>query len=186
MLTTCLLLAALSPADSRSSGPADMGERLRPTPTLRELCIQAPVVVLARPVDPITPTQFTVLAVLRGKEVKVGQRLAPAGLVEKKMQSFDQVDPNTGKPWPRRIDQALLFLQPGKSTEKKPFAVMPAGYRLCTDDGRVLVPVEILAERISTERLHHGPQVAEKVTWAALLVRVRTDLAAVDRLHVQG
>ncbi len=169
MLSTCLLLAAL--------GPAETKELLHPPPTLRELCINAPVVVLARPVDPVTPTRFDVLTVLRGKErVKVGQRLAPVGLVEKDMTSFDEADPDTKKPRPRRIDQALLFLQPGEGS----LTVLRTGFRLCTEDGRVLLPAAALGEAASSLPLH----VADGITWAALLRRVRADVAAVDRLHM--
>jgi hypothetical protein len=169
MLPVCLVLATLAPADNlREAGPA--------SPTLRELCIDAPVVVLARPVDPVVPVRFTVLSVLRGKEVRVGQVLAPRGLVEKEVRFFDESDPQTRKPRPCRIDQALLFLRPGKSG----LEVMPTGFRLCSEDGRVLVPVAALGEKSEAKPL----RVAGGVTWVALTERVRADLASVDQLHV--
>jgi hypothetical protein len=173
MLSTCLLLAALGPAETRVL-------RL-PPPTLRGLCVQAPVVVLARPVDPTTPTHFTVLVVLRGKgQVKVGQRLAPGGLVDRQMQSFDEPEAATKKPRPRRIDQALLFLAPGEGADKGRLMALRTGYRLCTEDGRVLLPSAALGRSNAEAWLHVAPD----VTWGALLARVRSDLAAVDRLHV--
>jgi hypothetical protein len=169
MLTTCLVLAALGLADTREvAGP--------PPTTLRELCIEAPVVVLARPVDPVVPVQFTVLTVLRGKEVKLGQRIAPTGLVEKEMRFFDEPDPQTRKPRPCQIAQALLFLRPGRGA----LAMLPTGFRLCSEDGRVLVPARALGQKDDTRPL----RVADRVTWAALVDRVRADVVSVDHLHV--
>jgi hypothetical protein len=172
MLTTCLLLAALAPAES-----VEMIDR---PPSLRELCIEAPVVVLARPVDPANPMRLTVLDVLRGRDVKVGQRVNLTGLVEAQIQSFDTPDPQTRKPRPRHIDQVLLFLTHSKAAMKDAWAVLPAGFRLCSEDGRVLVPASVAPGQ---NNKMGPPQVADKVTWTALVGRVRADLAAVEQLQ---
>lgn len=164
MLSTCLILASLAPAEAAP-----------PPPTLRELCIRAPHVVLARPADPHSPTRFTVLAVLRGKDLRAGEKLTPMGVTAKQVQSFDEVDPRTRAPRPRKVGLALLFLEPARSnSEHSSYRVVQAGFRLSTDDDRVLTP--------STEK-GGGPQVVPGVRWAALVETVRSDLAAVDRLR---
>ena len=79
-------------------------------PSLRKLCIDAPLVVLADPVDPVTPMRFKVVLVVRGKDVRPGQIMAPIGLAAADVKTFDEKDLETGKFRPRRISQALLFL----------------------------------------------------------------------------
>src|SRR4051794_13199095 len=95
-------LAALLPGWDRADGQ-----------TLRKLCIDAPAIVLAEPVDPITPTRFKVLLTLRGKGLRPGQIVAPVGLTAREVQTFVEIDAKTGKGRPRRINQALLFLTNG-------------------------------------------------------------------------
>src|SRR4051812_23642933 len=97
LLSCCLFAAAVIPAEP---------------PSLRELCIRAPAVVLARPADPHSPTSFVVTAVLRGKGVAVGDTVSPRGLAAKDVRSSDAIDPETKKPRLRRIESALLFLRP--------------------------------------------------------------------------
>src|SRR5262245_59448410 len=139
MLSTCLLIASLAPADTLEARET-LQPSLRVPPALRQMCIRAPAVVLARPVDPLKPTQFTVAEVLRGKGVKVGDRIS-AGLIQKEVESFDEPDLETKKPRPRKVVLALLFLEPAEVDGKlAPYRVQTDGYRFCTDDGRVLTP----------------------------------------------
>jgi len=169
-MLSCVIIAALATAAEAPKSP----------PTLRELCIRAPLVVLARPVDPYLPNRFTVTAVLRGKGVKVDDELLPQGLSELAVRSFDGIDPETKKPRPRRVEAALLFLERAKASGKhSPFRVLPVGYRLCTDDDRVLTPAPVVLDD------DKGPQlfVASSVKWADLLRVVRGDVTAVDRLY---
>lgn len=157
-MLSCCLLIALTPA-----APAE-------PPRLRQLCIRAPLVVLARPADPEKPSRFTVLAVLRGRGVKTGDELRPAGLGGAPAWDDDTIDPETKKPRRRRIETALLFLEPAEvDGMRDPYRVMPAGYRFCTDDGLVLVP--------------NPPRVNKEIAWPDLLRQVRGDLDAVDRLR---
>jgi hypothetical protein len=158
-------LAALSAGLARGEGPL---------PTLRKSCIDAPVVVLADPVDPVTPTRFKVVMVVRGKGIREGQIVSPAGLLPTDVQTFDEKDPVTGKLRPRRISQALLFLT-GESSPR----LLAGGIRLCTEDGRVLVPVRGRAAGAKAPPLDVQPN----LRWVAMLARVRSDVASVDQLR---
>jgi hypothetical protein len=173
MLSCCFLAAVIAPPRSEPAPP----------PSLRELCVQAPVVVLARPIDPVTPTRFTVLSVLRGKGIGPGSKLIPQGLAEKDVKSYDEVNPQTKKPRPRLIDQALLFLEPVETKgERSGYRVLEAGFRLCTSDGRVLVPAAALNEKDKAkdgERL----RVVKDAEWPAIVRRVRADLRSIDHLY---
>src|SRR4051812_20462586 len=106
MLPTCLLALTAIAAEP---------------PALRQLCIRAPAVILARPLDPTNPTRFTVTAVLRGKGVGEGDEVRVAGLGE--VASHDGKDAHTGEPRPRRVAAALLFLEPAESG----WRALPAG-----------------------------------------------------------
>ena len=80
----------------------------------------------------------------------------------------------------RRITQALLFLRPSRGNgETSPWTVLSTGFRLWTEDGRVLAPAAVLGGKSDTEPL----KVAPGVGWTALLSRVRQDVAAVDQLY---
>lgn len=130
--------------------------------SLRQWCIEATTVVAATPLDPVEPTRFKVTRVLRGK-AKVGDLIAPAGLATLNLRTFDEPDlAGDGKPRPRRVEQALLFLADG--------AARP-GLWLCTDDGRVMALDEMGAPQLRPSR------------WPVLFERVRVDLATVDRLR---
>src|SRR5690348_5548040 len=76
---------------------------------IRRLAIAADVVVLARPLDPVNPTRFRVVEVLRGKEGKAGEVLTP-DLAPYAVRTFDPPDTPGGKPRPRPISLARLFL----------------------------------------------------------------------------
>jgi hypothetical protein len=155
----CLLvaLALLLPGSARAGGP----------PSLRKLCIDAPAVVLAAPLDPAAPVRFRVLAVLRGRGIEAGQTLAPTGLTLAAVQTFDESEAATQTRRPRCVSLALLYLREGPG-----HALLPGGLRLCTDDGRVLAPA--------------GPKGALEVRpalrWPRVLARARADVAEVDRL----
>jgi hypothetical protein len=154
------------------AGSVVRGDETRPS--LRKLCIDAPVVVLAQPVDPVVPTRFKVVLVVRGKGIRAGQDLAPAGLTAADVKTFDDKDPETGRFRPRRISQALLFLTGGASPR-----LLPGGLRLCTEDGRVLVPAKAKKPGASIAAL----EVQSRLLWVALLNRVRTDVASVEQLR---
>jgi hypothetical protein len=143
-------------------------------PTLRKLCIDAPFAVLAEPVDPVTPTRFKVVLVVRGKGIRAGQELAPAGLAASDVKTFDDKDLETGKFRPRRISQALLFL-----SGPDELRLLPGGLRLCTEDGRVLVPTDGRVAGTKRPPLEVQP----KLRWQALLARVREDVASVDQVR---
>ena len=143
------------------------------SPSLRKLCIDAPTIVLADAVDPIAPTRFKVLLVLRGKGLRPGQVLAPVGLTTRAMQTFDETDPETGKPRPQRISQALLFLTGDVSPR-----IMTNGMRLCTEDGRVLAPPSG-----ESERKKPPFEVRPRLRWSEVIARVRGDVAAVDQVQ---
>src|SRR4051812_44326979 len=96
-----------------------------PSVPLRQLCIDAPVVVMAVPVDPLTPIRFRVTAVLRGKGIAVNDEVAPASLTPQRARTFDES--STGKPRPRHVERALLFLQPGGEG----WSLVKDGFRFC-------------------------------------------------------
>src|SRR4051794_33916329 len=97
-------LAAVIVGVPRAEIPAT-AEALVP---LRRLCLDAPAVVLASPLDPVTPTRFRVLSTLRGP-MKTGETIEPAGLDPDLVRSFEAPDLAARKRRPRRITQALLF-----------------------------------------------------------------------------
>lgn len=134
---------------------------------LRRLCLDAPLVVLAAPVDPITPTRFRVQAVLKGS-VPTADTLAPTNLAADRVRSFDAPDFAERKPRPRHVARALLFLEP----HGKGWKLLPGGLRFCTDDGRLLA----LNDKGSLD-------VQDKLRWAAVLTRARDDLATLDQLQ---
>src|SRR5262245_26237662 len=83
-----------------------------PLPTLRQLCLDTPAVVVAVPTDPATPLRFRVQSVLRGP-LKVGDTIAPTGLQADKVQTRDESNRIEGKPRSRLVAAALLFLERG-------------------------------------------------------------------------
>ncbi|MFQ3593478.1 MAG: hypothetical protein SNJ82_09880, partial [Gemmataceae bacterium] len=130
-------------------------------PPLRSWCIDSPTIVVAQPVDPLTPVRFRVTHCLRGG-VKTGSVLTPAHLPIESMRTFDEPDfENDGKPRPRRCTQALLFLDHKNGVQ---------ALRLCTDDGRVLA-------------LQEGKLQLVQTRWPVLLQRVAADVATVERLN---
>lgn len=135
---------------------------------LRRLCIDAPTVVLAVPLDPLVPTQFRVLSCLRGK-VPAETILAPVGLTAEQMTSYEEPDLARKKPRPRQIAQALLFLE----QHKKEWRLLPGGLRMCGEDRVTVAPI--------------GPngqlRALSGVRWSVLVNRVRQDLTAVDQLN---
>src|SRR5262245_38674374 len=92
-------------------------------PSLRRLCIDAPAVVLAAPVDPLTPLQFRVQSTLRGS-LRPGETIAPGGLIAKQVQTSDEPNVAGGKPRPRGVASVLLFLEPGEAG--KGWKLLPA------------------------------------------------------------
>jgi hypothetical protein len=135
---------------------------------LRRLCLDATAVVLAVPIDPVTPTRFRVLAALRGP-LKADETVAPAGLDPELVRSFEDPDLAQKKPRPRRVTQALLFLEPyGKG-----WKVPPGGVRMCGGDGKTVGP--------------SGPRGAMEarpgMRWSVVVNRVRDDLAALEQLN---
>jgi hypothetical protein len=156
------LLVALAVLLPGSDARADS-----PPPSLRKLCIHTPVIVLAAPLDPVAPTRFKVLSVLRGRDPTAGEVRAPAGLTLAAVQTFDHSESPTRKPRPRRISLALLFLNEGASA-----ALVAGGLRLCTEEGQVLAPGGAKG----------ALEVRPGLRWPQLLVRARADVAEVDRL----
>ncbi len=131
-------------------------------PSLRKLCIDAGTIVLAEPLDPLTPTRFKVILVMRGKDVRPDQTLVPAGLTEADVKTYDEKDLETGKPRPRRISRRMLFLSAGASSR-----LLPGGLRLCTEDGRVLVPTN---GKPASEKLPPF-EVQPRLSWQGLIER---------------
>ncbi len=128
-------------------------------PSLRGMCIRAGRVVFATPLDPLVPVKFRVMETLRGK----GPAVVEPGLRAQDVRSFDgpALD-GDGKPQPRKCEQALLFL----SDDGKLL-----GLRLVTPDGRVMGLDGAGRAQLRTAR------------WSELVVRVRRDVAEVDRLR---
>lgn len=158
-----LLLVGLLGADTRK--PDD-----DPPVPLRRLCIDAPAIVLGVPLDPVAPKRFRVQAVLRGS-VKVGEEIAPEGLTAARVQTFEEPNVAEGKPRPRRIATALLFLEP--SASGKGWRLAAGGMRCCSEDGATLA---IVNRRGSLA-------VQENTRWVGVVSRVRQDLAAVEQLE---
>lgn len=130
------------------------------SPSLRSLCIDSPTVALADVVNPVEPISFRLTLVLRGR-AKPGDVLTPRNLVADAVRTFDEVDVNgSGKPRPRRCEQALLFMNEAGNVR---------GLRLVTDDRR-------------TMGLVNGKLVLLESRWPILVERVRADVATVDRL----
>jgi len=141
-----------------------------PPVPLRQLCIDAPVVVLAAPADPVTPTRFRVQQVLRGAGVKAGELIDPAGLTAEQVRASEDPNLAPGKGRPRRVAFALLFLRPGEGG--KGFGLLRGGMRACTEEGRYLAP--------------EGPRwkltAQEGTRWPVVVARVRQDLQALEQL----
>lgn len=135
---------------------------------LRRLCLDTAAVVLAEPLDPVTPTRFRVLATLRGP-LKADETVAPAGLDPELVRSFEDPDLARKKPRPRRVTQALLFLEP----DGKGWKVPAGGARMCGEDGQTVGPTG-----------PRGAMEARKgVRWSVVVTRVREDLAALEQLN---
>ncbi len=143
--------------------------RDEPLPPLRQLCLDAPAVVLAAPTDPLTPLRFQVQSVLRGP-LRAGETIAPAGLQPGLVRTRDESNLVEGKPPPRRIAAALLFLERAGTGG---WRIIPGGLRLCGEDGTVLAPVD----RKGTLK----PR--DDARWTVVVARVRDDLAAIDQLE---
>ena len=157
-----ILLIALTPALCRAEPVA-----------LRKLCIEAPLVVLATPVDPQVPTTFRVKRVLRstGKTtLAVGATVAPVGLDAARVRTAEEVDQQTKKVAPREIEQALLFLEPG--ADGKSWKLMPTGFRFCSSNGKLLAPADAT-----------NTPVVSPLRWAILMRRVQEDVATLAKLE---
>ncbi|MFO0880526.1 MAG: hypothetical protein U0840_24535 [Gemmataceae bacterium] len=157
-LLACAWIAGAAPAETE------------PLPSLRRLCIDAPVVLLAAPVDPLTPVEFRVSVSLRGGLLP-GETIRPQGLTAEQVRSFDEPDPMTKKPRPRRIAQALLFVEP--MAGGKGYRLLPGGLRLCAEDGTYLVPTA----------KGDGMVPAPALRWPVVALRVKHDLASLDQLQ---
>lgn len=140
-----------------------------PTVRVRDLCIQAPVVVLAVPLDPVAPVKFRVSSVLHGKGLSAGDEVAPTGIDAAQVRTFDPPNVVEGSPRPRRVAHALLFLEPSAGGG---WTLLRGGFRFCTDDGRTLVPT---GEQAAVE-------LDPATRWPLLVRRVRDDVADVDQL----
>ena len=139
---------------------------------LRKLCIESPVIVVAKPVDPLVPTTFRVSRILRatGKaRLAVGATVAPAGLDPVRVRTTEETDPQTKKAVPRAIEQALLFLEP--SADGESWKLMPTGFRFCAVDGKLLAPTDGT----------NTPAVS-RARWAILMGRVQEDVATLAKL----
>lgn len=137
---------------------------------LRRLCIDAQGIVLASPIDPMTPTQFRVVSVLRG-ELREGELIAPQGLDPARVRTFEDAAVSEKKGRPRRITQALLFLE--RSRAGKGWRLMRQGIRLCSESGQMLAPTAS----------HGTMQVQPSLRWSVVVERVRQDLAALEKLE---
>src|SRR5262245_6684946 len=140
-----------------------------PLPTLRQLCLDTPAVVVAVPTDPATPLRFRVQSVLRGP-LKVGDTVAPVGLQAEQVRTRDESNRIEGKPRSRLVAAALLFLERRAGGAWK---LVPGGLRFCTDDGTVLAPVD----RRGTLKAR------EEARWTVVVARVRDDLASLEQLE---
>jgi hypothetical protein len=162
--TSALALVLLSAA----------GSAAKPLPTLtpRQLLAHADVVVRAEALQPVAPTRFRLLEVLRGPGLQPGDTIALDDLGPHDLRIFE---PDVA-PRPRRVVQALLFLGPNTGTRRRPrYQPVFSGLRFWTDDGAVLVPRQTQSP---------GPYrmtVADE-DWDALVRQARADCAALDRL----
>ncbi len=149
------------------------GESL-PHSTARELVVQAHTVVRAEAMDPLAAKRFRVLEVLRGDGLRVGDTLAYDDLGLHDLQIHEEGLPPGQKPAPRRVVQALLFLE-APAGKGAPQPVL-SGLRFWTDDGAILVP---------EQRRNPGPYVLtvrREMDWDALVRRAREDCGAYSRL----
>jgi hypothetical protein len=144
-------------------------------PSLRELVLRSPDIVLATPLDPENPEKFRVVDILRGTNLKRGTTIAPA-LSAYRVKTFDPPVPPAIVPPPRRIALALLFLGPPTEGARP---LTPAGLRLCTDDARVLVPVS--ADASEPAPIRYLLEVRDD-SWNAVIFQVRRDARVIDQL----
>jgi hypothetical protein len=137
-------------------------------PAERQLAADSSAVVLAVPMDPVVPNCFRVVRVLGGKGVKAGNKVSfekelPAKLVRTMApRSLAREEPK-----PRQIEAALLFLRPMKPAG---WQLVPGGLRLWTADHQLLA--------MDMNRL----VVRKDIDWNAMVERVATDAAKLDRL----
>jgi hypothetical protein len=153
-----------------------LGAGEAPTPSVRELAIRAPVVIVGEPNDPVAPKGFKVREVLRGRGLKRGEMLSSVSFGGHALPSFDPPVPPRHTRKARRVARFLLFLEPtaGAASERH-FRVLPGGLRALAEDGRVLAPRPAGGGGYTLE--------AEPgVNWSLLLAQVRSDVASVDRL----
>src|SRR5581483_7157439 len=99
-----------------------------------------------------------------------GAAIAPAGLVADRVRTLDTANLIEGKPRPRRVVAALLFLERDAG---KGWKVAHGGLRFCSDDGTTLAPVDPRG----TLKAREGAR------WTAVVARVREDLAALAQLE---
>jgi hypothetical protein len=147
-----------------------------PSYSLRELALRADTIVLADALTPIRPTRFHVRAVLRGRGAREGEMLTFADMGPVRVESFDPPSLPREGPRPRRINQALLFLEPStRGANRRQPRLVPSGLRFVTIDQRVLVPSEGQGRELKMV-------VAPSGDWSSLLVRVKTDVASLEQL----
>lgn len=158
----CALLAAVTTAPATDD----------PLPSLRQLCVEAPIVVLAEPVVPAAPTHFKVVRSLRG-EVRPGTVVRAVNLSLSEVTGFDPPDTVGGRPRPWRFTQALLFLKGPKETLEGGFDLLPGGLRLCTHDGRVM----------SADALGRRVTVRGGSRWAGVVRQAQEDVATADAVR---
>jgi len=148
------------------TGAAVRAENL-PTLTLRELTIQADLVVLAEPVKAGELAQWKVLEVFRGQGARAGDVLVVDGMSE---YTFN-TDPAPA------IHRAILYLHPAREArDKLHFTTSLSGVRYLTKDADVLAP---------EQRENPGPYVMtrrEKLAWDDLVKKAKAEADAVGRV----
>src|SRR3954454_8888063 len=116
-----------------------------PTSSIRELAIRAATVVVGQPLDPVNPERCRALEVLRGAGLRAGDTLTLVELEPHSLRSYQEGLPPARKPKPRRIAQGLLFLGPNVGSKDRPsFRPLLSGLRFYTEDGKVLVPDQVV------------------------------------------
>lgn len=137
---------------------------------LRKLCLDATAIVLAVPVDPLQPTRFQVQKSLRGP-LQPGETIAPSSLKPEQVASFEDPDLAEKKTRPRRIQQALLFLEPGPTEGS--WQLLPGGLRFSGEDGKLLAWIPERSRMM----------VLPEMRWPVMLARVQRDLADLEQLR---
>ncbi len=151
-----------------------------PTLSLRNLAIEADIIVIGEPIDSkpdVVPNRYRVIEVLKGAGLTPGTEILVPAEREYRMRRNWWRAPRDDKQT-ERITRALLFLRerPDRDPESG-YRTVCSGIRPLTEDGGLLLPVQA--------GMIPGPFIFlldEEGSWDAMLKEVRNDLPKIARV----